>query len=137
LLAVPPHRGAQVIRDSQIGSDKDGWIPADEGRLNVKGFDGVYALGDATDIPISKSGVVAHLESLLLSKNLAGQISGNSEEPERYNGRINCSMEMGGRKAVFVSATYNTPPRNQSPSFVKYEMKKVFGRMYSSAMKGS
>ena len=137
LFAVPPHRGAKVIRDSEIGSDKDGWIPTDKGRLNVKNYDDLYSIGDATDIPTSKSGVVAHLESVLLSKNLVGEVIGSGEEPEVYNGRINCPMEMGGRKAIFVSATYSQPPKYQSPSFVKYEMKRAFGRLYWSAMKGS
>jgi sulfide:quinone oxidoreductase len=137
LLAVPPHRGAKVIRDSEIGSDKDGWIPTDKSKLNVKDYDDVYAIGDATDIPTSKSGVVAHLESVLLSRNLSREIKGSNEELEAYNGRINCPMEMGERRAIFISATYSNPPRRQSPSFVKYEMKRAFGRLYWSAMKGS
>jgi sulfide:quinone oxidoreductase len=137
LLAVPPHRGAKVIRDSEIGSDEDGWIPTDKGRLNVKDYDDIYSIGDATNIPTSKSGVVAHLESVLLSKNLAGEIKQTSEEPEIYNGRINCPMEMGGRRAIFVSATYAQPPKSQNPSFLKYVMKRGFGKLYWSAMKGS
>jgi sulfide:quinone oxidoreductase len=137
LLAVPPHRGAKVIRDSEIGSDQDGWVPTDKGRLNVKDYDDIFSIGDATNIPTSKSGVVAHLESVLLSKNLVGEISGSAGGPELYNGRINCPMEMGGRKAIFVSATYTQPPKHQTPSFVKYEMKRAFGRLYWSAMKGS
>ncbi|MDH2900432.1 MAG: FAD/NAD(P)-binding oxidoreductase [archaeon] len=137
LLAVPPHRGAKVIRDSEIGSDKDEWIPTDKRRLNVKNYNNVYAIGDATDIPTSKSGVVAHLESVLLSKNLTREVIGREEDQEVYNGRINCPMEMGRRRAIFVSATYSEPPKYQSPSFVKYEMKRAFGRLYWSAMKGS
>jgi sulfide:quinone oxidoreductase len=137
LFAVPPHRGAKVIRDSELGSDGDGWIPTDKGRLTVKDYDDVYAIGDATNIPTSKSGVVAHLESVLLSKNLANEIKGTSADQEVYNGRINCPMEMGGHRAIFVSATYTQPPRPQSPSFVKYVMKRAFGRMYWSAMTGS
>jgi sulfide:quinone oxidoreductase len=137
LLAVPPHRGAKVIRDSALGSDVDGWIPADKGTLHVRKYDDVYAIGDATDIPISKSGVVAHLESALLSRNLAGEIKGSTEVPEIYNGRINCPMEVGGRRALFVSATYDAPPKSQSPSLIKYAMKKGFGRLYWSTMLGS
>jgi sulfide:quinone oxidoreductase len=137
LLAVPPHAGAKVIRDSGIGSPIDGWIPTNKEKLNVKSYDDVYALGDATDIPISKSGVVAHLESVLLSNNLAAEISGISEDLELYNGRINCPMEVGGRRAIFVSATYTSPPKPQTPSLTKYVMKKGFGMLYWRAMKGS
>src|SRR5208283_5240085 len=59
LIAVPPHRGTDVIRNSAIG-DEDGWIPSDKGTMRVKGHDDAFAIGDATDIPVSKSGVVAH-----------------------------------------------------------------------------
>ncbi len=105
--------------------------------LNVKRFDEVYAIGDATDIPISKSGVVAHLECMLLSKNLERDITGSYEAREMYNGRINCPMELGSTKAIFMSGIYAKPPRNQYSSFVKYEMRRVFSRIYWSGMKGS
>ncbi len=135
LIAVPPHRGAQVILNSGFG-DQEGWIPTDKERLTVKGYEDAYAIGDATDIPISKSGVVAHLESLLTAKNISNAISGNNEIAY-YNGRINCPMEVGGHNALFVSATYTYPPPSQNPSIVKYFMKRAFGRLYWSALHGS
>ncbi|MDW8074083.1 MAG: FAD/NAD(P)-binding oxidoreductase, partial [Nitrososphaerota archaeon] len=63
LIAIPPHRGADVVINSGIGGE-EGWIPTDRHTLNIKGYDDAYAIGDATDIPISKSGVVAHLEAI-------------------------------------------------------------------------
>jgi sulfide:quinone oxidoreductase len=134
LIAIPPHRGTQVIRDSGIG-DAEGWIPADKKTMRVKGHDDAFAIGDATDIPISKSGVVAHLQSKAVAMSLISQIEGTSTDYE-YNGRINCPMEVGGRRAVFVSATYESPPSDQSPSLIKYAMKKGFGSLYWSALSG-
>ncbi len=135
LIVVPPHRGADVILASSIG-DQDGWIPTERGTMNVKGYSDVYALGDATDIPVSKSGVVAHLQSVVVARNIVSAIE---QSPERlqYNGRINCPMEVGGRRAIFVSATYTSPPSDQKPSFVKYVMKKSFVRLYWRALGGS
>lgn len=135
LIAVPPHRGADVIVDSGIG-DSDGWIPTDRGTMNVSGFTEVYAIGDATAIPVSKSGVVAHLQSVVVAKNIVSDMRGSSERL-KYNGRINCPMEVGGRRAIFVSATYTSPPVDQTPSVVKYVMKKGFGKVYWRALNGS
>jgi sulfide:quinone oxidoreductase len=135
LIVVPPHRGADVILSSGIG-DEDGWIPTDRGTMNVKGHSEVYALGDATDIPISKSGVVAHLQSVAVAHNIASDLRGSSDRL-RYNGRINCPMEVGDRHAIFVSATYASPPVDQKPSMVKYIMKRSFGRLYWRALTGS
>ncbi|MDA4124985.1 MAG: NAD(P)/FAD-dependent oxidoreductase [Thaumarchaeota archaeon] len=135
LITVPPHRGADVILRSSIG-DQDGWIPTERGTMNVKGYSDVYALGDATDIPVSKSGVVAHLQSVVVAKNIVSDLEGSTERLE-YNGRINCPMEVGGRRAIFVSATYTSPASDQKPSFVKYVMKKSFVLLYWRALGGS
>lgn len=134
LVAIPPHRGAEVILASKIG-DTEGWIPTDKRTMRIKDQSGVYALGDATNIPISKSGVVAHLESTTVSKNIESEILGNSELFE-YNGRINCPMETGHRQALFIAGTYTTPPPKPKPTFVRFVMKKGFGRMYWSALTG-
>ena len=135
LVAVPPHHGAEVIINSGIG-DEDGWIPTDKDTMKIKGFDEAYAIGDATDIPVSKSGVVAHLQSIVVTKNILSSMKG-SQDLLRYNGRINCPMEVGQRKAIFVSATYTSPPEDQTPSTVKYLMKKSFGKLYWRALNGS
>ncbi len=135
LIAVPPHHGADVIINSGLG-DADGYIPTDKGTMKVKGQDGVYAIGDATDIPVSKSGVVAHLQSVVVAHNIVSEMTKSSDILE-YNGRINCPMEVGPRRAIFVSATYTSPPSDQSPSMVKYYMKRSFAMIYWRALNGS
>ncbi len=135
LIAVPPHRGTDVIRNSGIG-DEDGWVPADKETMQVKDHGDAYALGDCTSIPISKSGVVAHLASGVVAENIMLDMTGSSERLH-YSGRINCPMEVGHRKAIFVSATYTSPAAEQSPSFIKYAMKRSFSKMYWRTMNGS
>jgi sulfide:quinone oxidoreductase len=135
LIAVPPHHGADVIINSGIG-DADGYVPTDKGTMRVKGQEGVYAIGDATDIPVSKSGVVAHLQSVVVAHNIVSEMN-NSPDILEYNGRINCPMEVGPRRAIFVSATYTSPPSDQTPSIVKYYMKRSFARIYWRALSGS
>jgi sulfide:quinone oxidoreductase len=135
LIAVPPHRGADVVRASGIGGN-DGWIPTDKRTMRMKDRREVYALGDATDIPISKSGVVAHLQADIVAHNLLSDLAGGQDSLE-YNGRINCPMETGHRRALFVSGTYDVAPGGQEPTFVRYVMKRSFSRMYWSALRGS
>jgi sulfide:quinone oxidoreductase len=134
LITVPPHRGAEVIMASGLG-DEEGWIQTDKGTLRVKGLDRVYAIGDATNIPISKSGVVAHLQAEVAAMNIAAEIKG-AGAPIHYNGRINCPLELGGRRAIFVSGTYETPPARQEPSLLKYLMKRTFSSLYWPMLKG-
>jgi sulfide:quinone oxidoreductase len=135
LIAVPPHRGADVIINSGIG-DPEGYVPTDKGTMRVNGQEGVYAIGDATNIPVSKSGVVAHLQSVVVAHNIVSELQ-KSPDLLEYNGRINCPMEVGHHRAIFVSATYTSPPADQTPSLVKYYMKKSFAIIYWRALNGS
>jgi sulfide:quinone oxidoreductase len=135
LIAIPPHHGADVIINSGIG-DADGYVPTDKGTMRVVGQQGVYAIGDATNIPVSKSGVVAHLQSVVVAHNIVAEIEKSTDLLE-YNGRINCPMEVGHRRAIFVSATYTSPPKDQTPSLVKYLMKRSFAMVYWRALNGS
>jgi sulfide:quinone oxidoreductase len=135
LIAIPPHHGAKVIIDSGLG-DSDGYVPTDKETMRVKGQEGVYAIGDATDIPVSKSGVVAHLQSVVVAHNIISEIQGTHDELA-YNGRINCPMEVGPHRAIFVSATYASPPEDQTPSTIKYIEKRSFAMIYWRALNGS
>ncbi|MGQ9520190.1 MAG: hypothetical protein ACUVTP_08920 [Candidatus Fervidibacter sp.] len=62
LVLIPPHRGFPIIDASGIG-DKGGWIPTDKETLLVKGQERIFAIGDTTDLPVSKSGAAAHFQA--------------------------------------------------------------------------
>ncbi|MCS6788008.1 MAG: NAD(P)/FAD-dependent oxidoreductase [Aigarchaeota archaeon] len=134
LITVPPHRGADVVFKSEIG-DEEGWVAADKETLRHPKFDDVYVVGDATNIPISKSGVVAHLEAIVAAENIAADYLGTGKV-YCYTGRINCPLELGGSRAVFVAATYERPPSRQRPSLMKYLMKRAFPAVYWEMLRG-
>ncbi len=134
LITVPPHRGSDVVSRSQIG-DAEGWIPTDKYTMHAAGFDDAYAIGDATNIPVSKTGVVAHLQANVVVKNIYSDFTGSSSE-YKFNGRINCPFETGGGRATFVIATYQSPPKQIPPSRWNYLMKRGFAHMYWSTLSG-
>lgn len=134
LVAIPPHRGAPVVAESGL-ADREGWIPVDRETLRVEGHPRTYALGDATALPISKSGVVAHLEALVVHKNILSDL-GKEIGEWAYDGRINCPMEVGDHRLLFISATYQRAPEKDKPTVVKYAMKKAFNRLYWTALGG-
>ncbi|MCS7095012.1 MAG: NAD(P)/FAD-dependent oxidoreductase [Thaumarchaeota archaeon] len=134
LITVPPHRGADIVFRSEIG-DAEGWIPTDRETMRYSNSDDVYVVGDATNIPISKSGVVAHLEAIVAAENITSDYFGTGKV-YCYTGRINCPLELGGNRAVFVSATYEKPPTRQKPSEMKYLMKRTFASIYWEMLKG-
>jgi sulfide:quinone oxidoreductase len=134
LISVPPHQGTKAIRNSEIG-DVDGWIPCDKRRLTITGFDDAFAVGDATNIPVSKTGVVAHLHANVAADSIVSEIDGVDGKRE-YDGRIHCPFETGEGKATFVIANYESPPPSLLPKRSNLLMKKAFSRMYWSALSG-
>jgi sulfide:quinone oxidoreductase len=134
LIAVPPHRGADVISKSLLG-DAEGWIPTDKFTMHASSFDDAYAIGDATNIPVSKTGVVAHLQANVVAKNIFADFTGSSSE-YRFNGRINCPFETGRGRATFVIATYQSPPKQIPPSRWNYIMKRGFAHIYWQTLSG-
>jgi sulfide:quinone oxidoreductase len=135
LIMVPPHRGADVVIKSGIG-DADGWIPTDKNTMRIAGYENAYAIGDATNIPVSKTGVTAHLEAITAASNITSAIH-QRRELYKYNGRINCPFEMGSGKAAFVVGSYDMPVKEIHPSRIRYVMKKAFARFYWRTLSGS
>ena len=76
LVMIPPHRGARVIEESGLG-DAQGWIATDRNTLEVKNQQRVFALGDATDLPVSKSGSAAHFEAKVVAASILADIHGS------------------------------------------------------------
>ena len=85
LVLVPPHEGQDVIKDSGLG-DREGFVPTDKQTLKVKEKENMYAIGDCTDLPVSKSGAVSHFSSDVLVKNLISEIKGKKPS-HHYSGK--------------------------------------------------
>ena len=135
LIMVPPHRGAKVVVDSGIG-DTDGWIPTDKQTMKIVGYENEYAIGDATNIPVSKTGVTAHLEAIVAVKNIVASV-GSRKELYKYTGRINCPFEMGSGTASFVVGSYDKPVKEIHPNRLRYLMKKAFASFYWQTLSGN
>lgn len=134
LFLVPPHTTPRVIRHTEF-SDGDGWIITDKRDLHVKNYRNAFAIGDNTNLPISKAGVESHLEGIVVAKNIAAEIRGSSER-YLFTGRFQCSMETGFHQATFVIGTYTKQVQKIHPSFINYVKKKIMSKIYWRAELG-
>ena len=126
LVLVPPHRGAQVVIDSGLG-DAGGWVPTDKHTLNVEGHERIFALGDATNLPISKSGSTAHFEAPVIASRIASLVHGTAPK-ENYGGRVMCFLETGDGKATSLRFDYEHPPVPPQPNRAWHMAKWLFNR---------
>lgn len=128
LVLVPPHRGQQLIEDSGLGAT-GGWIPTDPATLQHREIERVFALGDATDLPISKSGSTAHFEAPVVASRIASLVRGTAPR-ESYGGRVMCFLETGGRRSTALRFDYEHPPVPPKPSWHWHAAKWLFNRLY-------
>jgi sulfide:quinone oxidoreductase len=128
LVLVPPHRGQAVIDASGLG-DEGGWVPTDRHTLQHKQFDRIFTIGDATDLPISKSGSTAHFQAAIVASRITSLVKG-LEPKATYEGRVMCFLETGGRRATTLRFDYTHPPIPPRPALIWHAAKWMFNRMY-------
>jgi len=108
LVSIPPHFGAKFLEESEV-SDPTGFMETDKQTLKSKKFDRIYILGDATDVPTSKAGAVAHYESDILVENILREIDGHQPKPV-FDGHATCFIVSGYEKAVLIDFNYDIEP---------------------------
>ena len=92
-VSIPVHGGAEFVEKSGMGNEL-GFVPTHPHTLRAKGHPDVFVLGDATDLPSSKAGSVAHFQAEVLEENLLRAMAGRSLE-EGFDGHANCFIETG------------------------------------------
>ncbi len=121
-IIIPPFVGTDIAYEPASVLDADRFIITDKETLHVKGFDRVFAIGDATNIPTSKAGIEAHLEAQVVAKQLAGI-------PATFDGRTNCPVDLGDGRGTFVIGSFNAPVVKMRPSRINHLMKMMIGRI--------
>ena len=110
LVSVPVNKGDQMVEESNMG-DEDGlnFIPTDKNTLQSKANKNIFVIGDATNVPASKAGSVAHFEAEILTENILNYIQGEPFEAS-FDGHSNCFIETGYGKATLIDFNYTTEP---------------------------
>ena len=108
LVTIPPNFGAQFVEDSGIG-DPMCFVETDNFTLKAKNYDNMYVIGDATNVPASKAGAVAHYESDTVVDNLILEINGREPKPT-FDGHATCFICSGYEKALLIDFNYEVEP---------------------------
>ncbi|MCG2588333.1 type III sulfide quinone reductase, selenoprotein subtype [Rhodohalobacter sulfatireducens] len=108
LVTIPTNMGIEAIEKSEMG-DELNFIPTDNHTLQSENWENIFVIGDATNLPSSKAGSVAHFESDVLFENLLSHING---EPltASFDGHANCFIESGDGKGLLIDFNYDTEP---------------------------
>jgi sulfide:quinone oxidoreductase len=132
LILVPPHRGQQLVIDSKLAPAPGGWLPTDRQTLRVTGQRNIWALGDATDLPLSKAGSTAHFEAPVVAEGIVAALVGRQPEGKHaaYDGRVMCFFEVGDGKGTLLRFDYEHPPAPGKPNALWHFGKLIFNKTY-------
>jgi sulfide:quinone oxidoreductase len=108
LVTIPTNMGQDYVERSGLG-DELNFIPTDKYTLISKEFQNIFVLGDATDLPSSKAGSVAHFQADILTENIIDVIEGR-EPKAKFDGHANCFIESGYGKGILIDFNYTTEP---------------------------
>src|ERR1022692_384829 len=108
LVTVPLNMGADFIARSALG-DELNYVPVDKHTLLSKAHDNIFAIGDASDIPTSKAGSVAHFGVDFFVGNFCQHVAGQPMTGQ-FDGHANCFIESGDSKGLLIDFNYDTEP---------------------------
>lgn len=108
LVTIPLNMGADFIARSGLGNDLN-YVPVDKQTMLSKKYSNIFAVGDASDIPASKAGSVAHFSIDLFTENFVEHVNGRPMK-KLFDGHANCFIESGHGKGLLIDFNYDTEP---------------------------
>jgi sulfide:quinone oxidoreductase len=108
LVAIPPNFGAKFLEGTGL-EDPLRFVETDHFTLKAKNADHIYVVGDATNVPASKAGAVAHYQSETVVENIMREIDDREPKPT-FDGHATCFICSGHEKAFLIDFNYEYEP---------------------------
>ncbi|MDP3352189.1 MAG: FAD/NAD(P)-binding oxidoreductase [Flavobacteriaceae bacterium] len=108
LVTVPTNMGDDLIKRSGMGDDLN-FVPTNHFTLQSEVAKNIFVIGDASNVPASKAGSVAHFQAETLTDNILLYIDGKPLK-EEFDGHANCFIETGNGKGLLIDFNYKQEP---------------------------
>ncbi len=103
---VPTNVAPPFIAHSRLADEK-GWTDVDAKTLQHKKYPNIFSLGDASNLPTSKTGAAIRKQAPVVVNNLLGMIATKELEEKGYDGYTSCPFVTGYGKMVLAEFDYN------------------------------
>ncbi len=111
---TPPQRAPRVVRESPLAG-AGGWLEVDKHTLQSPTHPNVFALGDASSLPTSKTGAAIRKQAPVAAANVLRILGvGGAPAVARYDGYTACPVVTGYGKLVMAEFDYDLNP---TPTF--------------------
>lgn len=139
LHVTPPMSAPAFIAESPLASDA-GWVDVDKHSLRHVRYANVYALGDCSSLPTSKTGAAIRKQAPVCAANVMATLTSGAVEGG-YDGYTSCPLVTGYGSLILAEFDYDKNPAETFPfdqSKERYSMYalKAYGlpRMYWHGM---
>ncbi|MCI0182085.1 NAD(P)/FAD-dependent oxidoreductase [Sulfoacidibacillus ferrooxidans] len=110
---VPPMSSPDFIKKSPL-ADANGWVDVDKFTLQHKKYPNVFGLGDASNLPTSKTGAAIRKQAPTVEKNLLSLMH-DQALLKKYNGYTSCPLVTGYGSLILAEFDYDLNPMETFP----------------------
>lgn len=110
---TPPMSAPDFVKGSPVAGPA-GWVDVDKHTLRHDRYENVFALGDASNLPTSKTGAAIRKQAPVAARNLVDSLDGKPLSA-RYDGYTSCPLVTGYGKLVMAEFDYDLQPQETFP----------------------
>ncbi len=110
---TPPQGPPDVIKSSAL-ANAAGWVDVDKETLRHSKFPNVFALGDCSSLPTSKTGAAIRGQAPILVSNLLAA-TGGKDPAAKYDGYTSCPLVTGYGSLILAEFGYDLLPHETFP----------------------
>lgn len=110
---TPPMSAPDFIKNSPLPNEA-GWVDVDKETLRHTKFANIFALGDSSNLPTSKTGAAIRKQAPVVAENLLNAIGGKPLSAQ-YNGYTSCPLVTGYDSLIMAEFGYDLKPQETFP----------------------
>jgi sulfide:quinone oxidoreductase len=116
MIHITPPQGPPDVVSSSPLADGAGWVNVNKDTLQHPDFPNVFALGDASSLPTSKTGAAIRKQVPVVVHNVMATMQGKPTAGfKRYNGYTSCPLVTGYGKLILAEFDYDLKPTETFP----------------------
>lgn len=120
---APPQCAPDFIKNSPLASET-GWVSVDSKTLQHDKYKNIFALGDVSNLPTSKTGAAIRKQAPIVVANILKLVEESKLSEKNYNGYTSCPLVTGYGKMVLAEFDYEKnfmpdPKLKQFPMLIK------------------
>ncbi len=114
MIHVTPKMGPPDFVAQSPLAGEGGWCDVDKHTLRSTKYANVFGLGDASNLPTSKTGAAIRKQAPVAVENVLAAVAGH-EPTSRYKGYTSCPLVTGYRSMILAEFDYDLQPQETFP----------------------